>query len=180
MPQLFDFIERNALAFVRWYSQAQYLPQCSAIAVTPHATRLARLTEREQYAAMELWRGTIASHSIIVSPVDERNVRVKVRFDNHERWPLFVPVRLPGTMCIEERLPAGAAGVLVSRYHASPDLILVIDTHERTMLDAIDGHRSIAEIVDRAGGARWLPRARALFEKLFWHDQVVFDSSHAQ
>jgi hypothetical protein len=180
VPQLFDFIERNGLAFVRWYSQAQYLPQCGAIAATPHAARLAGLTEREQYAAMELWRGTIASHSVIVSAAGGRNVNVKVRFDDQERWSAFVPVRLPGTMCIEERLPVGAAGVLVSRYHASPDLILIIDTQERTMLDAVDGRRSIAEIVDRAGSARWLPRARTLFEKLFWYDQVVFDSSQAQ
>ena len=45
------------------------------------------------------------------------------------------------------------------------------------MLDAVDGRRSIAEIVDRAGGDRVLPRAQALFEKLHWYDQVVFDSS---
>jgi SAM-dependent methyltransferase len=180
VPQLFDFIERNGLAFVRWSSQAQYLPQCGAIAATPHATRLAGLAEREQYAAMELWRGTIASHSVIVSAAGGRGVGVTVCFDDHERWPAYVPVRLPGTMCIEQRLPAGAAGVLVSRYHASPDLILAIDMQEKMMLDAIDGRRSLAEIADRAGGARWLPRARTLFEKLFRYDQVVFDSSQAQ
>ena len=67
VPQLFDFIERNGLTFERWYRQAPYLPQCGAIAATPHATRLAALSEREQYAAMELWRGTLASHSVIVS-----------------------------------------------------------------------------------------------------------------
>ena len=70
VPQLFDFIERNGLTFGRWYSQAPYLPQCGAIAATPHAKRLAALPEREQYAAMELWRGTLASHSVIVSRSD--------------------------------------------------------------------------------------------------------------
>ena len=39
--------------------------------------------------------------------------------------------------------------------------------------------RSIARIVDLAGGDRLLPRARALFEKLLRYDQVVFDSSNA-
>ena len=61
VPQLFEFIERNGLRFERWYSQAPYLPQCGAIAATPHARRLAALSEREQYAAMELWRGALAS-----------------------------------------------------------------------------------------------------------------------
>lgn len=45
------------------------------------------------------------------------------------------------------------------------------------MLDAVDGRRCIAAIVDGAGGDRML-RARAFFEKLFWYDQVVFDSSN--
>jgi SAM-dependent methyltransferase len=180
VPQLFDFIERNGLTFVRWYSQAPYLPQCGAIAVTPHAKRLAMLSEREQYAAVELWRGTLASHSVIVSRNDASAVSGKVRFDDQGRWPQYVPFRLPGTLCVQERLPAGAAGVLLSRYHASPDLILVIDAPEKKMFDAIDGRRSIAKIIDQAGGDQLLPRARAFFEKLHWYDQVVFDSSKSR
>ena len=166
VPQLFDFIERKDLKFERWYSQAPYLPQCGAIAATPHANRLAALAEREQYAAMELWRGTLASHSVIVSQRATRRAGSKVRL-TMRRWPQYVPVRLPGTLCVQERLPAGAAGVLLSRYHASPDLILSSTRTEKRMFDAIDGRRSIAEIVDRAGGERLLPRARGLFRKAF-------------
>ena len=44
------------------------------------------------------------------------------------------------------------------------------------MFDAIDGRRSIAEITDHAGGME-RARARTLFEKLWWYDQVVFDTS---
>jgi hypothetical protein len=179
VPQLFDFIEGNGLTFGRWYRQAPYLPQCGAIAATPHAKRLAALPERDRYAAMELWRGTLASHSAIVSRSDAPHARVAARFDDDRHWPNYVPIRLPGTVCVRERLPAGAAGVLLSRYHASPDLILAIDAEEQSMVEAIDGRRSIAAIVDRAGGDRLLPRARVLFEKLFQYDQVVFDSSAA-
>ena len=177
VPQLFEFIEGNGLTFERWYSQAPYLPQCGAIAATPHASRLAALSEREQYAAMELWRGAVASHSVILSRDDASPVVTKPRFDDQEPWPRYVPIRLPGTHCVQERLPDGAAGVLVSRYHAYPDLIMIIDGRDKQMLDAVDGHRSIAEIVDRAGGNRELPRAGALFERLHRYDQVVFDSS---
>ena len=179
VPQLFEFIERNGLRFERWYSQAPYLPQCGGIAGAPHARRVAALSEREQSAAMELWRGALASHSVILSR-DDAPVLSKPRFDDQAPWPRYVPVRLPGTLCVQERLPDGAAGVLVSRYHAFPDLIVVIDALEKRMLDAIDGHRSIATIVDRAGGDGLLPRARALFEKLYWYDQVVFDSSESR
>jgi SAM-dependent methyltransferase len=178
VPQLFEFIERNGLRFERWYSQAPYLPRCGAIAATPHATRLGALSEREQYAAMELWRGTLASHSVIVSRADASPMSTKPRFDDQADWPRYVPVRLPGTVCVQQRLPAGAAGVLLSRYHTHPDLIVIIDALEKQMLDAVDGRRSIAQIVDGAGD-RLLPRARVFFERLHWYDQVVFDSSQA-
>ena len=160
VPQLFELIEGNGLRFARWYSQAPYLPQCGAIATTPHAKRLAALSEPDQYAAMELWRGAFASHSVILSRDDASPVSAKPGFHDREPWPRYVPVRLPGTLCIQERLPDGAAGVLMSRYHAYPDLIVIIDPLEKRMLDAVDGRRSIATIVDGAGGGRLLPRAR--------------------
>jgi hypothetical protein len=176
VPQLFEFIERNDLSFGRWYSQAPYLPQCGAIAMTPHAEPLALLTEYEQYVAMELWRGVIATHSVIVSRRDSSESSGKIPFDD-QAWPQYVAIRLPGTMCVQDRLPPGSAGVLLSRYHSFPDLILIIDAQEKKMFDAIDGRRSIAEIAGRAGGHDALSRARDFFEKLFWYDQVVFDTS---
>ena len=78
----------------------------------------------------------------------------------------------------QARLPAGSPCVLLSRYHASTDLILPIDAREKQMLDSIDGLRSIAAIAARAGAA--LPSARGFFEKLYWYDQVVFDASRAK
>src|SRR5262245_22337151 len=171
VPQLFDFIERNGLTLQRWYWQAPYLPQCGAISATPHANRLAALPEREQYAAVELWRGTMTAHSVVVYRSD-RTPGVSIRFDD-ERWPGYVPVRLPSTLCVQERLPPGAAAVLLNRAHPYHDLILPIGAQEKRMFDAIDGRRSIAEIVGHARATT----ARALFEKLWWYDQVVYDAS---
>jgi len=81
VPELFDFIERGGMRFTRWYWQAPYLPQCGAFAATSHAGRVARLRPREQFAAMELWRGTMGAHSVVVSRDDalddtDANVRV--------------------------------------------------------------------------------------------------------
>ena len=87
----------------------------------------------------------------------------------------------PGLCASRNDCLPGAAGVLLSRYHASPDLILVIDAREKRMFDAIDGRRSIAEIVDSArGDSTWRHAARVFFERLWWHDQAVFDRSPAQ
>ena len=176
VPQLFDFIERNGLTLGRWYWQAPYLPQCGAIAATPHAKRLAELPERERYAAMELWRGTMTCHSIVAYRSDVSGSDMKFPFDD-DRWPSYVPLRLPTTICVRERLPAGAAGVLLNKSHPFHDLILVIGAQEKRMFDAIDGRRSIQEIIHHAGDDR-SSDARAFFQKLWWYDQVVFDTSN--
>ena len=174
VPELFDFIERNGLTLGRWYWQAPYLPQCGAIAATPHAKRLAELAERERYAAMELWRGTMRCHSIVAYRSDVSSV--KFTFDD-DRWPSCVPLRLPTTICVRERLPSGAAGVLLNKSHPFHDLILVIDAQEKRVFDAIDGRRSIEEIIHHAGDDR-SSDARAFFQKLWRYDQVVCDTSN--
>jgi hypothetical protein len=100
----------------------------------------------------------------------------KVHFDE-ELYLRYVPIRLPWTTCIQERLPPGAAGVLVNQTHLFNDLFMIIDPLENQMLDAIDGRRSIAEIVDVVKDSA--PRARNFFEKLWRYDQVVFDTSRS-
>jgi hypothetical protein len=81
-------------------------------------------------------------------------------------------------MCIQEQLPPGTAGVLVNRTHLFDDLFLTIDAQEKQMYEAIDGRRSISEIVETVKGASAV--ARVFFEKLWWYDQAVFDTSKAQ
>ena len=184
VPQLFNFIESNGLKLTRWYWQAPYLPHCGAIATTPHAQLLVALPEREQYAAMELWRGLMRNHSFVVQPTDANHPEMSVRFDD-ERHLQYVPIRLPWTICISERIPPGAAGVLLNETHLFQDLFLVIDEHERRMFEAIDGRRNVSEIVNdlKMGSALKAQEAsriaRLFFEKLWWYDQMVFDTSQA-
>ena len=176
VPQFIDFIERNGLTLGRWYWQAPYLPQCGAISTTPHAKQLAALPEREQHTAMELWRGTMTCHSAIVRRSDV-NDGVGLQRDD-DRWPHYVPLRLPWTELIEEGLPMGAEAVLLNRSHPYRDLFLVLDAHDRQLFERIDGRRSIKDIADRAGGTGH-SRARTFFKTLWWYDQVVFDASKA-
>ena len=168
VPQLFEFLDRNELQLGRWNWQAAYLPQCGAISATPHAARLAALPEREQYAAMELWRGLMANHSFVAHHT-AANSTAKVSFEG-EDYLRYVPIRLPWTICVQERLPPGAAGVLLNQTHLFNDLFLIIDARQKQMFDAIDGRRSVAEITKDAS-------ARGFFERLWWYDQVVFDTS---
>jgi hypothetical protein len=132
---------------------------------------------RDRYAALELWRGSMTSHSLIVHRNDDANEIDRAPSFDDDRWRRYVPLRLATTVCVQERLPAGAAAVLLNRSHQFHDLILAVDTQEKQMCDAIDGRRTIAEIVEYARGGNVWSRARALFERLWWYDQVVFDAS---
>ena len=173
VPQLYEFVERNDLKFARWYWQAPYLPQCGAIAETPHAEKLAALSEREQYTQMELWRGLMTNHDFMVYRSDAKN-EAKVSF-NDEQYLHYVPIRRAWTICTQEQLPPGAAGVLLNQTHLFNDLFLPISAQEKELYEAIEGRRSISEIVESVKYSS--PIARDFFEKLWSYDQVVFDIS---
>ncbi len=173
VPQVFDLLERCDLAFARWYAQAPYLSRCGSVATTPHATRLAELPDREQYAAMELWRGVMTCHSVVAHRRDARRQNAGIHFDEPV-WKNFVPHRLPWTKVVTERIPAGAAAVLINQSHAFEDLFLVLRRIDRKMFERIDGRRSIAQIAADAD-ANDAGRVRELFESLWRYDHVVFE-----
>jgi SAM-dependent methyltransferase len=180
VPQLFGFIERGGLTFARWVRQAPYTPHCGLMARIPQASRMAQLSLAEQYAAVELFRGTMVRHSMVAyrddNPGDPRKISLA-----GDAWLGYVPVRMSDTICVRERLPPGAAAVLINQSHAFRDLFMPIDSTEKRMLDAIDGKSSIGDIVERklpsSNKKSQIDIARGFFERLWLYDQVVFDAS---
>ena len=172
MPQWLDFIAAAGLEFGRWVRQAPYLPQCGALASSPHQPLLARLPVVEQFAAAELFRGTMVRHSAVVYRRDRPQLGA-VSFEG-DAWLGFVPVRLPDTVVVQERLPPGAAAVLINRRHTYTDIYLPVTAQQKKQFDAIDARRSIEEIAPQPAQRN---AARVLFEGLWRYDQVVFDVS---
>ncbi len=173
VPQLMELLHRADLIFVRWVRQAPYLPWCGALASMPHHSRLVALAPQEQYAAIELFRGTMVRHSVIAYRSDRPERGLPVNFDGDD-WLDYKPIRLPDTITVKERLPAGASAVLINRNHTYTDLYLPIDARQERLLTIIDGQRTIDDIVRRRGD---LNLARAFFQQLWRWDQVVFDTS---
>jgi hypothetical protein len=174
-PQLYDWLERCGLKFGRWREQAAYLPQCGAIERSPHAARLAALPPRAQYAAVELLRGTMDRHSFIAYRDDREQEAQPIIFEG-EAWLGFVPVRLPWTLTVKDRAPAGVAAVLINPSHTYPDLALFINAAQERLLAAIDGERSIGEILHSAAGTMDDEEGCNLFKRLWEHDLIVFDA----
>jgi hypothetical protein len=63
----------------------------------------------------------MAAHSVIAYRTGTAGT---IGFDP-ERCSQYVPLRLPSTLCVQERLPPGAAAVLLNRSHPYHDLILM-------------------------------------------------------
>jgi hypothetical protein len=175
VPQIYDWLERCGLQFGRWYEQAAYLPQCGAIDGAPHRARLAALPSSAQHAAIELLRGTMDRHSFVAYRGDRKREAQPVTFDG-DACRSFVPVRLPWTLTVKDRGPRGVAAVLINPSHAYPDLALFIDADQERLLMAIDGERSIAEILDSAGETISHEQGRQFFRRLWEHDLIVFDA----
>ena len=179
VPQLYAWLERCGLSFGRWFEQAPYLPQCGAIARTPHAARLASLSPPLQHAVVELLRGTMAKHNFIAYRDDRPGDSQPITFDG-DAWRGYIPLRLPWTLCIRDRTPPGFVAVLINRAHTYPDLALPIDSAQERVFAAIDGDRSIDDILRAAAGAGGDEQARRFVQQLWEYDQIVFDatSSH--
>jgi len=173
VPQLFDLLEGAGLQFGRWVWQAHYDAHCGVMARIPQAARLAALPAPERSAAVELFRGTMLRHSVVVYPDDGAPAGSQLSFTG-DAWRGYVPIRMPDTICVEEKLPPGAAAVLINPNHAYTDIYLPIDAREKRLYDAIDGTRAIGEIA-RANAQ--MEAARVFFERLYRYDQVAFDAS---
>ena len=70
VPQFYDFLDAGGFDFGRWVRQAPYVPNCGAIGSIPHLGRLLKLAPREQYAAVELFRGTMVRHTCLLYTSD--------------------------------------------------------------------------------------------------------------
>ncbi len=181
VPQFFDFIERGRLTFGRWAKQAPYVPCCGVMTQIPQTSRIAELPIEERYAVVELFRGTMVRHSAIVYRNDMPSSNRGVSFTG-EAWLRYVPIRMSDTVCVQARLPTGAAAVLINRNHSYTDIFMAINSIEKRLFDAIDGRSTVGDILSRTLSPQEQSHSevgRTFFERLWWHDQVVFDSTQS-
>lgn len=179
VPEVYEWLKRCGFTFGRWLEQAPYLPQCGVIATTAHGKRLRDLPLPQQHAALELFRGTMVRHTFIAYRNDRSGVSQPISFTG-DRWRNYVPIRVPWTVSVRERIPHGCAAVLINRAHPFTDLILKVDKHEDHLLGAIDGKRTLGEILMNHDNGVDEGRALNFFERLWQYDQVVFDASRSQ
>lgn len=166
VPELLDLIGDAGLRFARWVRQAPYHPQCGIMRELPHAERIAPLSAADQFAAMELFRGTIARHSLIAHRGDSP-LPVGIDWDGRVSSG-YVPMVPRTVVVVEDRLPPGMAAAVINRAHTDRDLVCFLTAEERAVFGAIDGETPLGEIV----GA-----TPQLIERLWMHDLVMVDAT---
>jgi SAM-dependent methyltransferase len=172
VPELFELLEKNGLTFGRWVRQAPYSIHCGALSRISRALRMAEQSLADQYAAAELFRGTIVRHSAVVYR-DDHPCTSPIHFTG-DAWLAYVPIRIPEVTCIHEQLPPGSVGLLRNSTHAYGDIYLPIGAREKRQFEEIDGKRSVGELLGYHAAS---DVGAAFFERLWWHDCVVFDAS---
>jgi hypothetical protein len=121
----------------------------------------------------------MVSHSFIAHRDDGADESQPITFAG-DRWRHYVPIALPWTVRVRDRLPPGSVAVLINRSHTFTDLILTVDAFEDSLLSAIDGSRTLGAILEVASHERdFERRALNFFERLWQYDQVVFDAGNA-
>jgi SAM-dependent methyltransferase len=173
VPELYEWLKRCGLSFARWHDQAPYLPMCGDIARMAHAARLAALPPPKQHAAVELLRGTMTRHNFVAYRDDRDGESQPIAFDG-EAWLHYVPLRPPWTIVVRERLPPGASAVLINRAHPYADLALPINAAQDRVFAAIDGKRTVGEILTQTTAGAEPGQGREFIERLWRYDQIVF------
>ena len=104
-----------------------------------------RASPAEQFAAAELFRGTMVRHSVIVYRNDRASSFQPISFAG-DAW-----LKLCADSDVRNDLRSGPAylrAVLINQNHTYTDLIMAINATEKRMFDAIDGNRSIGDILE--------------------------------
>ncbi len=166
VPEVFELLDAAGLRFTRWLRQAPYLPGCGSVATVPHGRQIAALDAPDQYAAVELFRGTIMRHSLLARRDDAPPSAMTIEWVG-DRIAGAVPIRETTAVSVTDRLPPGVAAALLNRAHVHPDLVMFVDDAGLGTWNAIDGRHTI----DDLGGDI------EFFKKLWDHDLVVLDTS---
>ena len=179
VPEFYAWLDRCGMSFGRWIEQAPYLAQCGMLARSPHAARLAALPSRLQHAAVELFRGTMVSHSFIAYRDDSADESQPITFAG-DSWRDYVPITLPwtvmrsGTSAPWQRRGADQPVAHIHRSHSHRRLFRgpAARRHRRKP----NPRRNLRSASPGRDGES---RALRFFKRLWQYDQVVFDASRA-
>ena len=183
VPGAYRLVEDSGLRVQRPLCQAHYQPQCTLLANSGDLFKdIAGLSEDNQQAITELYRGGMPLHEYIVCRDDRPLGEYDVSFED-QRWLGYVPVSNPGLSIIERDLPPGAAARLRWDAHHYPEISALAGGRQAALFNACDGFRTISEAIACAGGTQdeaGREYARNFFQSMWQLDYLWFRTAPQQ
>lgn len=165
VPQLMQWLKDCGFVFERWLMQAPYLPQCCALAQTPHLSKLQSLSLEKQYTATELFRGNIHVHTFIASAGEQP--RTQIHWDSPQ-WQAQIPIRMRGVSVRTQDLPGDALAGLQQSGHLFPVPLVLLTQQNIAMYQGIEQGLTLGQLAQKH------PQTRDFFKMLWDFDQVLF------
>lgn len=172
VPDIYNWIDRCGMRMQRWFYQAMYLPQCSALAGTPHQARLQKLPDRDQHAAIELFRGHLDKHSFIACRDDRPESSWRTSLADPD-WQNLIPVPQFTFGLREVTDRPGYVGKIVCSGHELPVADLLITPADYSLLQWMDGNRTLGQIASASTVPNNLAHTREFFQRLWDFDQIM-------
>lgn len=147
LRQCRELLADCGLALQDVFNRAYYAPRCSALAESPLLEEARRRPEFERFDLGEEYRASLTRHDLIVCRDDrpESSRRVSASEDPDR----IVPLRMPGVREVADQPPRDQACWLQWPPHAFADIRMPVDAEERDFFRAVDGERTVAEILER-------------------------------
>jgi SAM-dependent methyltransferase len=164
-----DLVEGTGLRFHRWIGQGIYSPEISPLWIDSLKPVFRHMDHWQRAAAMELYYGVIHQHRFVVT-LPDRPTPEELFTD--EAFDSAIPARSPDL----KHTATDESITLFNPHQQVPIRVTFNPGLELNLLKAIDGERTIAEIVSTVGegnqSAQWRERGSDFFRQLYLADIV--------
>ena len=173
-----SLLDDSGLYLQHLFPQAHYLARVSLLMATPELVNdVEALPAAEQYALMELYRGDIASHELIVCASESVRARREIGFEGQD-WLGYVPVRNPEVEVVADEGRGDCEARLRWARHSYPEITALLSATQIVLLNSLDDQRDLRQVMEVAGlgadeGA--VSYVRNFFASLWRMDYVWFE-----
>ena len=178
-----SLLEASSLYLQRLFPQAHYLARVSRLMATPELLKdVEALPAAKEYALMELYRGDIASHELIVCASESARARREICFEG-EDWLGYVPVRNPEVEVVVDEGRGDCEARLRWARHCYPEITALLSATQIVLLNSLDDQRDLRQVMELAGlgadeGA--VSYVKNFFASLWRMDYVWFETPSAR
>jgi SAM-dependent methyltransferase len=171
--------EGSGYRLQRLLYQAPYLPDACGLAADSQLCEDAlALPPHQQWALVELFRGSMGSHEMIACRSDRERTSYDADLDGQD-WLAYVPVLSPLLETEFDGLLPGTAMRIRCRGHLYSEISVLLDATQAALCRSIDGSRSAGDLValvDAEETDESVSYVQNLLKSLWRYDYIWFQT----